>query len=81
MILKDYKNPSKNTPYYLSERLPPICRELFNSAKNIGVKLVTNNSEVQVICGDQNGKAFFRPIHSFDNLDWLYPASGNLSQK
>ena len=26
-ILKDYKNPSNIKPYYLSGRLPPMCRE------------------------------------------------------
>ena len=71
-ILKDYKNPSNNKPYYLSERLPPMCRELFDAAKDIGVKVVTNNSEVQ-IC--QNGKALFRPIHTLEDLNRLYPTT------
>ena len=73
-IKKDFeglKNPSNNKHYYVSERLPPMCRELFNAAKDIGMKVVTNNSEVQVICEGQSGKALFRPIHTLDDLDIL----------
>ena len=52
-----------------------MCRELFNAAKYIGVKVVTNNSEVQVIYEGQNGKALFRPIQTLDDLDRLYPTA------
>ena len=50
-----------------------MCWELFDAAKDIGVKVVTNNSEVQVIC--QNGKALFRPAHTLDDLNRLHPTA------
>ena len=33
-VLKDYKNPANNKPYFLAERLPPLCREFFKAAKD-----------------------------------------------
>ena len=62
-ILKEYKNPKNNKPYFL-ECLPSLCRELFKAAKDEGVQVVTYNSEVQIVCPRKDGKVNFRPVHT-----------------
>ena len=58
-----------NKPFFLTERLPPMCRDLFNAAKEKGIRVVTNNSEVQLVCKGQGEKAVFRPIHTLEDLE------------
>ena len=72
-VLRDFKNPINNKPYFLTERLPPMCRDLFNAAKEKGIRVVTNNSEVQLVCKGQGEKAVFRPIHTLEDLEKVAP--------
>ena len=46
-----------------------MCRDLFNAAKEKGIRVVTNNSEVQLVCKRQGEKAVFRPIHVLEDLE------------
>ena len=44
-------------------------RKLFKAAKNQDIQAVTNNSEVQIVCRWNNGKAIFRPVHTMEGLN------------
>ena len=68
-LLRNIKNNLNNKPIYLAERLPPTCRELYQEARSRGLRVVTNNSEVQVICSASEGRSVFRPIHTMDELE------------
>ena len=48
--LKGVQNPNNGRPIFPTERLPKVCRELQVEARNLGIKTVTNNCEVQVLC-------------------------------
>ena len=68
-LLRNVKNTLNNKPIYLAERLPLVCRELYHEARARGLRVVTNNSEVQVICSTSEGQSVFRPIHTMDELE------------
>ena len=51
-------------PVYLTERLPPKICELQLEAKQIGIKTVTNNCELPVLCPRKETGASFRVIHT-----------------
>ena len=68
--LKGIQNPNNGRPIFLIERLPKVCRELQVEARNLGIKTVTNNCEVQVLCPKKEGNGVqFRPIHTMKVLE------------
>ena len=67
-------------PVYLTERLPPKCRKLQFEAKQMGVKTVTNNCELQVVCPRTEGGVNLRPTHTKAELLKLTDAALPLSK-
>ena len=70
--LKGVQNPNNGRPIFLIERLPKVCRELQVEARNLGIKTVTNNCKVQVLCPKKEGNGVqFRPIHTMKELELI----------
>ena len=61
--LKDIVNKTRY-PVYLTERLPPKCRQLQLEAKQMGIKTGTNTCELQVLNPRKESGLTFRPVHT-----------------
>ena len=55
-------------PVYLMEPLPPKCRELQLEPKQTGIKTVTDNCEIKVLCPRKESGVSLRPIHAKPEL-------------